>query len=497
MTDVGDARLVWERHGIASPRIHRVAKLSSGSVRSRAESFRSACLELGGLCQAFATFLSGRADLLPFPYLEELERVPPPFLGDSTRGLPEIDQAGLKQERASLYTRVFRGRLGGRPAVVEVSCEPGEEVRQSAWRAFKRAIAPASGLPENAIFGADVLLEFSRWLDAHADLGKKRRMLENVQQAPTGSLLLIPALVPGAFPDDVLAYEDLEQVCGPSAERAGETGLFVEAVLEQILSLAFVTLDAPWADLVLLDERRVGFRVWPFMEAIPIQHYQSVLQYVASCVAEDSGRAMRMLLRIARHQNGTPSESDLWRQLSALRFEATADQRIPESASKMLEFWKALAAERVSRPLFLDLLHRELMSTFRSAYEPENDRIAPAASAVFNRLVTGRLADVTTSERAREWAIGSSLVALGTVRQAGVLLEQLRDNDFSITIKTETSRESAGPNRRAVGAGISVVLFIAALQGALIFPGSLLGHLSIAACLVFGAAFVFSASHRG
>ncbi|MFZ0427937.1 MAG: hypothetical protein WAO20_07455 [Acidobacteriota bacterium] len=479
-----------------SPRSRRAGGLSVGSPRTRAEGFRQACVELGGYCQAFAVFLSGRADLLPFAYLEELRDLPSPFLGDPSLGLPAEAGWELEELSACLYTRVYRGRIEGRPAVVEYSCAPEASVRDADWHRFRRCVAPLEGFPEGAIVDEDVLVQFRAWLELHADLAKKRLMLENLQQAPAGSLNLIPTLVPDVQSGRLLAYEDLERVCGPSSEPAKQSQLFLEAVLEQILILAFVAVDVPWPELRLLDGNRVGFRVWPFMEALPVQHYHPVLQYVASSVAEDGGRAMRMLLRIVRHEDGAVLESDLWRQLSALRFEVAADHRISASGEKLLEFWKALAAEGVRRPLFLDLLHRELILTFQSAYDPKMDWIATSASAVLGRLVTTRFADVMNPERAREWVVGSSLAALGTARQFGVLLEQLRDNEFSVTVKTDAVPSGRRPVRSAVGAAVAGLLFFLALQGALLLPQSLLGHVSIAACLVFGAVFFVVASHR-
>ncbi len=495
MSEAGEARVLWERHGLLSPRSRRVATLSAGSVRTRAEGFRAACLELGGHCQAFAAFLSGRADLLPFPFLEELDGLLPPFLGDPTRGIPAWTAAELEEIGASLYTRVFRGRLDGRPAVVELCCAPDQAARDAAWRSFERTIDPLEGIPESVILSDDVLAEFRSWLDVHADLQKKRQMLENLRQAPTGSLNLIPDLIPEFQTDELLAYEDLERICGLCADASRQTPLFVEAILEQILMLAFVALDAPWPEMRLLDEERVTFRVWPFMKAVPVQHYQSVLQYVASSIAEDGGRAMRMLLRIVRHEDGAVLESDLWRQLSGLRFEVASDHRISQSGEKLLEFWKALAAERIRRPDFLDLLHRELILVFRSSYDPGMDWIAPSASAVYSRLVTFRFSDAMSSDRAREWSVGSGLIALGVFRQVGAFLEQLRDNDFSVTVKTDSGSGTGSRRRPSVRIASFALLFLAALQGALFMSGSLIGHLAIVACLVFGTFFFVSASH--
>jgi hypothetical protein len=494
MSDRGDARLVWVRHGLASPS-RRAALVSAGSIRTRAEGFKSACVELGGYCQAFAVFLSGRADLLPFAYLEELESVPVPFLGDPTRNLPPMGSAELEELESGLYTRVFRGRLDGRPAVVEHFRVPEDSVRRAAWQSFERTIAPLAGFPESAILTDDVLSEFHRWLDIHTDLQTKRRMLENLSEAPVGSLTLIPNLIPDFRSEELLAYEDLELICGVSQDVARRGPLFLEAVLEQILILAFVAVDEPWKEARLLDDNRVGYRIWPFLEAIPVQHYQPVLQYVASSMAEDGGRAMRMLLKIIRYEDGEVLESDLWRQLSGLRFEVAADHRVSRSCEKMIEFWKALTAEHVRRPRFLDFLHRKLVLTLRSAYDPDMDWAVPSASAVFSRLVNARFAEVTNLDRAREWAVGSGLVALSTARQAGAFLEQLRENDFSITVKTDSGQAGRLRRRPSLRVAISALLFIAGLQGALLLSGTLLGHLSILVCLLFGAVFFVAASH--
>jgi hypothetical protein len=450
-------------------------------------------VELGGYFQAFAVFLSGRADLLPNPYLDELEKVALPFLGSELT--PELPPAAREPEELSrsLFTRAYRV-VHGRKAVILEVISPEDRVDSSEWKEFEAGISVLAGFPERRILDSDVRETFRKWLDLHADLGRKRRMLETLQEAPGGCITQIPELIPELQGPCHLAYSCMG---GQSPHQSGDgaedkTGRWVESTVEQILILSCITADLAFDELRITVDGRVGYRVWPFLESVPIQHYQSLLQYVASSIAEDTGRAMRMLVRMTRNEEVVIPESEVWRELSGLRFEMDREGRFPDSVEKLVDFWKALSVSRARVPFFFHLFQRQLVLLGPKMLSREVDRFVVGVATVLSRLVRLRVAETMSMEKAREWAVGSGLLMMGVVRQVGSLVEQLRENDLSVSVSTSSQPAARTGARSTWVGGILILLLMVTLQGSLTVPNASLGVLLASISLLCGVALVVS-----
>jgi hypothetical protein len=304
----------------------------------------------------------------------------------------------------------------------------------------------------------------------------------------------IPQLISDLQRPGVLAYSLTEgqPLSRPKADAAVESGRWVEAVVEQVLILSCIAVDDAFPEMRTCGEGKVGYRVWPFLESLPIQHYQSLLQYVASSIAEDTGRAMRMLVRMTRNEDVVIPESEIWRELSGLRFEMDREGRFPDSVEKLVDFWKALAGSGARVPFFLNFFHRELVLLGSRMASRQLDRFVVGVATVLSRLVNLRVGQTLSLDKAREWAVGGGLLTMGVVRQVGSLVEQLRENDLSVSVSTTSASPAQSSSRSSWIVGVLLLVSLATLQGALSATGSGFGTLLAAASLLSGLALVFT-----
>lgn len=490
-------RAVWEKHGLAAGGRGRGRHVQAGGAIGRAAGFRAACEELGGYFRAFAVFLSGRADLLPPAYLEALRPVPLPYLGgdlDASTGRLGARVLGLTEVDGSLFSRNFTGHFQGRPVVVELFSRSDPSTER---RGFESGLAGLSDFPESRITDADVREDFQSWLSLHLDIERKRRMLVNLRTASSAWVTHIPSLIPELQDADVLAYE---QTCpatlGATPFDESKFRLSVEALVEQMLILSFVPADSALREIAPAGEGRMSYRVWPFMVPVPVQHYHSLMQYLASSLAEDTGRTVRMLIRMGRNPGGSVNEAEFWKELSGLRFEMAADSQPPPSVARLLEFWRASTASGSSPALFVHLFHRQLAlaAGFRTT---SGDWLPAAVWPVLLRLVRHRLSESASMARTREWAVGGGMIALGMFRQIGTLLEQIRDNDLSVTVTTTASSTDSNSNggiKPFLKGLVPALLFLVSLQLAITLAGTGAGALSGIVSLFSGALLVWVAA---
>ena len=117
--DKSDAKTLWRRFGLASPRFGKTQASSQFSTRQIR--FRQALQEAGGLFSSFGCFLSLRADLLDGSYLQELLKIGPPEVCHAPETtFPELfkDPVALTQGACS---RIYQTSLDTTPVIVETS----------------------------------------------------------------------------------------------------------------------------------------------------------------------------------------------------------------------------------------------------------------------------------------------------------------------------------------------------------------------------------------
>jgi hypothetical protein len=166
----------------------------------------------------------------------------------------------------------------------------------------------------------------------------------------------------------------------------------------------------------------------------------------------------------------------------------------PTSAAAFESNWRALAKIDLPRPLYLDCLNRNLVATgywnsdTRRAGAPELDAISEAQKPVVGRLIRTQVATLANVESAREWAIGSSLFMIGTMREMNRLVEEFRENDVTVGVNPVEWRKSEAKQSRLLHRillGVLLVFFLACLQwgGSVGEPWSLVLKILAAAAL--------------
>ena len=95
---------------------------------------------------------------------------------------------------------------------------------------------------------------------------------------------------------------------------------------------------------------------------------------------------------------------------------------------------------------------------------------AGAAAAV-------RVGDILSTDKGQEWLASSGMLLLTAVRQMGVLLEQVRDNDLALELESDPGDQREQKSNARVAAvirsGLGLVLFLFSLEVAQRTTGAL------------------------
>ena len=345
-------------------------------------------------------------------------------------------------------------------------------VSESAWTLFRREIRVFADGPESLVASPAVLDRFAEWLRLQSDLPRKRTILGNLGDVPSDSISRFPALVPGLQSDRWLGYEaatgrllDDDLRLRPNPARRSLQRL-TESLLEQCLLLSMVDADLEFENFLVLDDGSIGFRALPAFAPVPVEWHYEFLQYVASTVAGETPRAIRMLSRMSG--GGTPyaAEQVLLRNLSGLRPELKVHVTTPGSVTGLENYWRAHASSGLNLPVFLELFHRQmtLLGQQHSEISTSFDLIEESLWPVLARVLKLRFSEMLTVEKGREWTLGTGLLSIAAVRQLGLSLEQLRDNELAVVLDQQEAppdeisiRRRTGFVRSAVALGILVL----------------------------------------
>jgi hypothetical protein len=155
--------------------------------------------------------------------------------------------------------------------------------------------------------------------------------------------------------------------------------------------------------------------------------------------------------------------------------------QFPPSAAIFEGNWRALKRTGVQEPLFLDILHRNLIAVGYWNAEaavpalPAPDLIADAQWPVLGRILRTRLGEMATRETASDWFVGSGLVFFEAMRQVNRLAEGLRENDISLGVEAQNGEDDEGKAHTRIRLGILIgmlfVLFLACLRFAVSADG--------------------------
>jgi hypothetical protein len=494
--------VLWEKYGLLA---HPLRTAAAGDARyaslPRANRFRLALEEAGGLFLWFGQFLTGRADLLPSPYVSQLRALPAPQNATTPpSAIPELRGRVSAAEllRVTPGCEVYAATDSGGPIVLEIYRQGKSAVSERAWSDFERRVRLLQDSEEAAVTQPFVLERFREWLDLHHDVARKRVMLRNLQEIPIRCVSRFPRPIPDFPSERCLAYHQMEG--SPLVEAGGrgisEAGLHVwsESLVEQALLLSLVDAEAQPENYVLLPDGGLGFRALPALVSVPVEWHYELLQYVTSAAAGNTTRALQMLSRMSGSENPYGTEQLLLEKLSALQPELKINMVTPESVVQLENYWRAQARTPWKPPLFLELLQRNLAVLGQSAESapPSSDVVAEALWPVLGRILQFRIGDILSTEKGQEWLLSSGLLAMSAVRQVAITMEQVRDNDLALVLdRQETEDPNGGRNRRIaslIGSAIALVLFLFFLQLAFRAGGGALGLLAGAAAAVSAVA---------
>jgi hypothetical protein len=442
-----------------------------------AERFRSALEELGGLYASFGQFLGWRADLLRADYAAALRPVrahnPPVPREDFIAALKQdLGTAGElladKLEGDPLWSTInrcaWRSTWEDQPVVVQLSRAP---VSKSEYRKFERGLR---ALREPGILPAltpEVLRQFQQWLRIPDSTPRERAYLDTLSGFGQKLAVEYPRPIPEVCGGRILVWPWIEGEAVASAIERGSAETvrkLAEGILEQTCLLSVVDADLDGDFLVVAKDGRLVFQRANRLVSIPGGMVRSVLKYISAVVAGDSSYANRQLVRLASGHTSAQAESRLFDELSNLEPELKINLRFPASVGAFESNWRAAARITRDRPLYLDMLHRNLIQlgyldaeTAESGSSP--DAVADAQWRVLGRLLRTRLGELTADSVKSQWVLGSGLLFLEGLRQSALLADGFRDNQLTLHFaysQEEQPHESAG----AVSTGLSVALLL-------------------------------------
>jgi hypothetical protein len=239
----------------------------------------------------------------------------------------------------------------------------------------------------------------------------------------------------------------------------------VDAILEQSIFLSVIPSQVVLENILNLPDGKVGYRIQPHFQPVAVNYHQAFIQYLVSACSGNMNQAAKMTVRLSRVLGFDLSEENLWRELSRLRIQQK--EQLPESLALLRDIWKAQSRCGASSPFFLQLFQRNMMLLGQDQMQlaPREDLVLESIWPVLGRLIRFHTEEVMTLDGIREWFMGSGLFSLGLFRQIGNLMEQARENDFSVTVKNEQTLKKSKKNGVSVVLGVLLALvFVVTLQ---------------------------------
>jgi hypothetical protein len=326
------------------------------------------------------------------------------------------------------------------------------------------------------IVDPSVVAQFYEWIRNGESLENERSFLEVLRHHQGETLVEYPVLIPELSSPSVLCWPAVE---GRSLSQLIEQGnslapvLVATAILEQFFSLSMVEGDLDLDAMVVDAANRLHFRRLGNPIAVLPGVINTGMEYVSAVLSGNASVSAQKLIRLIIAQPPLDLDRLLMEEFSGIEPELKINMWYPTSAAAFESNWRALAKIDLPRPLYLDCLNRNLIATgywnsdARGAGAPELDAISEAQKPVVGRLIRTQVATLANVESAREWAIGSSLFMIGTMREMNRLVEEFRENDITVGVNASEWRKSEAKQSRMlyrILLGVLLVLFLAGLQ---------------------------------
>ena len=473
---------VFDTHGLLSRGSWRNAPIPSAEGSDPARAFCKALDELGGLYGVFGRFLAWRSDLIDTGCVDELSRIrvnypPVPLATAAATVRRELGEAGVdvaaSLENPPLWNTFNRtaylAQRDGRAIVVQVARDP---VSADEFAAFSRNLKAVKHPEIAGLVAAPVILQFEEWLRTAETLAHERRFLDAIGQHRGETLVSYPQLVSDLCTTSVLCWLPVQ---GRSAAELVEQRdsqvcvLVASAILEQFYSLAFVDADPDLRAMIVDVNGRLHMRYLNNPVAVPAGRISDGIKYTTAVLAGNATLSAQRLIRMVQSRPPLDLESTLMDEFSAVEPELKIHRWFPASAAAFESNWRALARLEPARPLFLDCFLRNLIAVgywnsdvVGDATAPM-DAIAQAQPTVVQRMLNTEMSLMLNQNSAKEWAMGSGLLAFGAMREASRVLEEVRDNDVTVGVDTRVPPTRGIPRR-----WLSYVIVLACLMGVLL-----------------------------
>jgi len=489
--------ITFQKLGLRSRGIRSVASADPAYAGlSPAARFRNALEELGGLFTAFGQFLCWRADLLSTDYLGRLRQLkitvsPVPMI-DVTRTISS--ELGANENAIALAQGLeprlcwntmarcaYHAQYRGRAIAVQVARDP---IPDSAFESFEAGLKLIDDEALSQALQPAVLAGFREWMRLSDSPARERSYLAALDSVREKTIVLYPLLIPEISTEKLLCFDWVEGETIASRIAQGSpqaVSRVAECVLEQCCSIAALDGDFDPEAMVLTDSGRLALRRANRLLAVPPALTNTCLKYISAVLASNGPSAAQMLVKLASSQPTLGLEQRLLDALSSLEPELKINVQFPPSAAIFEGNWRALKRTGVQEPLFLDILHRNLIAVGYWNAEaavpalPAPDLIADAQWPVLGRILRTRLGEMATRETASDWFVGSGLVFFEAMRQVNRLAEGLRENDISLGVETQNGEDDEGKAQKRIRLGILIgmlfVLFLACLRFAVSAEG--------------------------
>ena len=506
--------IVFQKLGLRSRGLWRgVSADAAYADLSGAARFRNALEELGGLYAAFGQFLAWRADLLRTDYLGRLRHIkvaisPIPHAQAAAILSSELGAAGVALAGClhagpcwnTLARCAYRAEYQDRPIVVQFARDP---ILDAVFDSFERGVRLIEDERLAEALRPETLAQFREWMRLSDSPARERSYLEALHTVREHSLAQYPVLIPDLSTARILCFEwvEGESVASRIAQGSSEAVQRVaECVLEQICTIAAIDGDFDPDSMVTTPTGRLTLRRANRLLAIPAAQTHSCLKYIAAVLASNAPAAAHALVKLSAGQSRMHLETRLLDELSNLEPELKINLQFPASAAVFEGNWRALNRTGAKRPLFLDMMHRNLTgigywnAETTAAAALAKDAIAEAQWPVLGRMLRIRLGEMANRETASDWFLGSGLLFFELMRQMNQLAEGLRENDVGLGVDLEAETNPAKVHQRirlGIFIGMLLVVFLASLRFAVSVGGIWSAALSAVAVATGFALFWF------
>lgn len=448
---------------------------------------RAALQELGGIYGVFAQFLQWRADLLNAEYIAGLREVhvgmaPIPVshlvvtLRRELGGAADELLQNLNPEPiwSTLCRTAWRSSYLGAPVIVQIARPRRSDAE---FDAFDAGISQLRHPDVATLISPAILAEFREWARQCESLTQERSYLKVLAANKDQILVDYPVLIPELSTDAVLVWPWIEgepiSVRIASGSMRAVT-LIATAVLEQFCSLGIVDAELDLDSMIIADSGRLCFRRLSRSFSVPPSLVNLGMKYIAAVLAGESSQVVQNLLPLTAGRSTLRLEKQLMNALSSVEPELKVHLWYPNQAAAFESNWKALTRLRTERPLFLNVLHRNLIAIGYwnadavKGGAPREDAIEKAHWPVVAAILSSEASRFKDEKVLKEWGVGAALLMFGSLRTANRLAEEIRDNSF--TMGLDSPGTTAGPRisnrfvRQGAAMGFLLILLLVALR---------------------------------